>query len=233
VRASKTIFLLNVNGYSKEIRAITYPLVSHYARKIGAEIVEITKRKFPGWPPVYEKLQIYSLAKTEWNIYIDSDALIHPETVDFTLYVPKDTVIETGFDQASVRWRYDHYFQRDGRNIGCCNWFTIASNWCLDLWRPIDDMSLTQVLENIYPTVEELNTVITTDHLIDDYALSRNIARFGLKFQTTGDILQKIGLKDAVFFWHAYTVTAEEKVRQMQEVLERWKIPAGILKNGQ
>jgi hypothetical protein len=228
MRDSRTIYLLNIGNYAPEITELTYPYVVRYAKKIDAEIYEITERKFPGWPVVYEKLQIHEIAqhetKTDWHIYIDSDALIHPETIDFTDHVTPDTVIETGFDRAPVRWRYDYYFKRDGRNIGCCNWFTIASKWCLDLWRPIDDMTVEETLENIYPTVHEQNTVITREHLIDDYTLSRNIARFGLKFKTTKDICDGMGLTEANFFMHQYTISIEEKIELIKKTIDGWQV---------
>lgn len=88
---------------------MTYPWIEFYANKIGAEIFVISDRKFPGFPPVYEKLQIYKLSKkmkNDWNIYIDSDTLIHPETIDFTNYIKKDTVLHHGHDMANVRWKY-------------------------------------------------------------------------------------------------------------------------------
>jgi hypothetical protein len=76
---------------------------------------------------------------------------------------------------AGVRWSYDQYFRRDGRHIGSCNWFTVASDWCLDLWRPLDDLTLDEALANINITIGERNSRLCgTEHLIDDYTLSRN-----------------------------------------------------------
>jgi hypothetical protein len=226
----KVIYTLNVDGYSPEVTALTYPLIGAYAHKIGAEWVEIRDRRFPGWPPVYEKLQIHRLAqenKGDWHIYIDSDALVHPETLDWTCFLPRDTVAHNGVDMANIRWRYDDYFLRDGRNIGSCNWLTIASSWCIDLWRPLEDLTLTEALNRIYPTVEERNTVITREHLLDDYVLSRNIARFGLKVKTLTQLEKDLGFTDAAFFWHAYTMPVEEKLKTMREVLARWKVSSG------
>ena len=234
----KALYTLNVNGYAPEICALTYPLIKAYAKKIGAEHVEITERRFPGWPVVYEKLQIHRLAQengADWHIYIDSDALVHPETPDWTCFLPRDTVAHNGVDMANIRWRYDEYFLRDGRNIGSCNWNTIASSWCLDLWRPLDDLTLEEALDRIHPTVGELNTVITKGHLIDDYTLSRNIARFGLKVKTLGQMEKELGFVDengkvtSAFYWHAYVISVEEKVKQMREILDKWcvKVPLG------
>jgi hypothetical protein len=213
---------LNINGYAPEITAVTYPLIRYWANKIGADFYVIKKRKFPDWPVVYEKLQIFQLGqemKNDWNIYVDSDAFIHPETVDWTLYLNKDTVAHNGNDMANIRWRYDKYFMRDGRNIGSCNWLTIASDWCIDLWRPLE-ISFKEALSNIFPTVNELATVITADHLVDDYALSRNIAKFGLKFKKLQQLQIDIGLPDADFYWHVYTRPIAEKLNGWDEMIK-------------
>lgn len=220
----KTIYTLNVDNYAPDVCKLTYPYIEKYAKKIGASFEVISERRFPDFPVVYEKLQIKELGKgNDWNIYIDSDALVHPETIDFTQLISKDTVLHNGSDMGMVRWKYDEYFLRDGRNIGSCNWFTIASDWCLDLWTPLD-ISLEEAISNINPTVEELNTVVTPEHLIDDYTLSRNIARFGFKFDTVIDLSKRVGLPDANFFFHVYTVSVAEKVKQMKKVLKKWGI---------
>ncbi len=222
----KTLYTLNIGNYAPEITAMTYPLLRLYARKCGAEFCIITERKFPEWPVTYEKLQIFELAgkrEDDWSIYLDSDALVHPETVDWTNFLPPDTVAHNGMDFAPIRWRYNEWFQRDGRNLGSCNWNTTASRLCRDLWRPLD-MTPEDAVAHIFPTENEINTVITPDHLIDDFALSCNIARFGLKATTLLDLQKKIGLPDANFYWHIYTVTVPEKVVQMREVINRWKL---------
>lgn len=223
----KSLYTLNVGGYAPQLTALTYPLLQHYARKIGAEFYIIESRKWPKYPVVYEKLQIYDLAAKrgdEWSIYLDSDALVHPETVDFSAFIPKDTVAHNGNDMASIRWRYDHYFLRDGRNIGSCDWNTWASDWCRDLWAPLD-IPYDQAVSNIFATPHELNTVITNDHLIDDYALSRNIARFGLKFTTLQEVQKRLGFDNAFFFWHLYTDPIDVKWRKMGRVLRDWNLP--------
>lgn len=231
----KTVFTLNIDNYAPGITKLTYPLIKYWSNKIGADFYCITERKFPEYPVTYEKLQIYKLGKemkNDWNIYIDSDALVHPETIDWTVYLDKDTVAHNGSDMANIRWRYDNYFLRDGRNIGSCGWMSLASDWCIDLWSELD-IPLKDAISNIFPTVDELNTVITPEHLIDDYALSRNIAKYGLKFKTLIQLQKDIGMEDANFFWHIYTVPVEEKVPKMKEVLTNWNIPEFIRNYGQ
>jgi len=224
-KLKKTIFTLNVDNYAPEITELTYPLLKHYAEKIGADFHIISDRKSPKMPPVYEKLQIYDLGramKNDWNIYIDSDAIVHPDFFDVTNFIKKDTVLHNGVDMANNRWRYDKYFIRDGRNIGSCNWFTIGSDWCIDLWHPLD-IPYEEALNNIFPIQMELNTVITREHLIDDYTLSRNIAKYGLKFKNVLQISQEIN-DGGNYLWHAYTIRPEAKVEEMRKTLANWEI---------
>jgi hypothetical protein len=230
----KTIYLLNIGyqgegtGYAPQITALTYPLIYRYAEKIGARIHVITKRKFPTWDLDYEKLQIHDLAKERddaWSLYIDSDAVVHPELPDVTALVSRDTVAHNGVDFAALRWRLDGYFYRDGRNIGSCNWLALASDWCRDLWRPLDDLTPAQAVANIFPTVhEQASGVITAAHLVSDYALSRNIARFGLKCTTLNELWPKLGFTNAEFFFHLYTDPIAVKLARIEQTLDRWNI---------
>ena len=225
----KTVYTLNVGDYAPEICALTYPLLQAYASKIGAEFRVIRERRFPGWPLDYEKLQIHELARedgNDWSIYIDSDALVNPEMFDVTEHLHKNTVCHNGKDMAGIRWKYDQYFRRDGRHIGSCNWLAIASDWCLDLWRPLDDLTPEEAIANIYITVGERNSgYCETAHLISDYTLSRNIARFGLKVQTVIDVCAHLGWRGpggqpaSPFLFHKYAISREQKVREMLTIL--------------
>jgi hypothetical protein len=221
----KTIYTLNIDDYAPEICNITYPFLKFYADKIGARFCVIADRLYPNMPVVYEKLQIRELSKVnqdDWSIYFDSDALIHPETPDWTVLLNKDTVLHNGSDMAAVRWKYDQYFMRDGRNIGSCNWFTIASDWCADdLWRPLD-ISLDDARDNIFPIPAELNAGIDKDHLIDDYTLSRNIAKYGLKFKRAMDLQNENGMPGAHFFYHEYTIPVDEKIVHLRNTVKAW-----------
>jgi len=203
------------------------PVTQNFCDKIGADFFEIKDRKYPEFAPVYEKLQIFELGqemKNDWNIFIDADTLVHPDCFDFTTQMKKDTVAHNGKDFAPIRWKMDRYFLRDGRNIGSCNWFAVASDWCIDLWHPLDDITREEAIANINPTAKELGTIIEASHLIDDYTLSRNIAKYGLKHTTLRDIFQPYGFQDGNFFWHQYTIPIEQKVQEMKKVLKVWGI---------
>ncbi len=222
-KLAKILWTLHIEAYPKEITNITFPLLAHYAKKIGAEFRQITTRRWPDYPAAYEKLQIHELGKqAEWNLYIDADTLIHPDFFDLTCQVGKDTVLHNGRDMAGMRWTYDQYFKRDGRNLGSCNWLALASDWCLDLWTPLD-IPLEEALANIHPTVGERAGGIDAAHLLDDYTLSRNIARYGLKFVTVKEICDRVGVP-ASFLWHHYNMPTAQKVTEMRGVLKGWRL---------
>jgi hypothetical protein len=103
---------LNIGDYAPEICALTYPLLQSYARKIGADFYVIRESRFPDWPLVYEKLQIYDLARngSDWNIYIDSDALVNPEMFDVTAVAPV-----TAIPRARATSRFTQIYADRGR----------------------------------------------------------------------------------------------------------------------
>lgn len=238
----KVLYTLDIGNYQPAIKALTMPLMKSYADKIGAEFHPITERKFPGWPIVYEKLQIFELGRLDkmerdgvfrgnesppdWNIFFDADALISPEMFDITVNISPDTVLFNGKDMSQVRFRPDQYFRRDGRYIGACNWFACASSMCLDLWHPLDDLTLADAVQNIKVTVQEHNSGMFGDnHLIDDYTLSRNVSKFGLKHDTLIDICGRMGMRDQFgrgvnpWLWHKYSCTEKEKIEDMLRLL--------------
>jgi hypothetical protein len=223
----KTIFLLNIGmAYAPEVTKLTYPFIRCYAEKIGADIQIITERRFPDWPITYEKMQIYDLARksdSEFFFYIDSDALLHPEFLDVTAYLGKDTVCCYGQDIADIRWKMDEVFMRDGRQIGWGNWFAVASHWCLDLWHPLD-LTLAEAVSNIRPTPLEISSGIPASHLIDDYVLSRNVARFGLKFKTVKQIWREAGLPENTYVQHQYTLSAHEQAKAHMRLILDWGV---------
>lgn len=231
-RPKKVLWTLVVNGYSKAITELTFPYMQRFADKIGADFRVISERKFPDFPAVYEKLQIRTLGEgNDWNMFLDADALVHPDMFDLMAHLPRDTVMHHGADPASLRFRPDRLFRRDGRNIGSCNWFAVASDLCIDLWDPLD-LPLEEAVQNIFPTANErASGVIEAAHLIDDYTLSRNIARYGLKVQTLTPsphdpegMIARLHIQGH-FFWHKYTISAEQKIVEMKQVIQSWNQP--------
>lgn len=222
----KTIYTLNICDYSPDICALTYPLMRAWADKIGAAFHVIRDRKWPDMPPVYEKLQIYDLARErgdDWSIFLDGDTLVYPNMFDPTEFLHRREVFCHMNDMANMRFRSNDIFRRDGRSIGWTNWLAIASSWCRDLWHPLEDMTFSEAVANITTTLEERNKGITPDHLIDDYVLSYNVAKYGLHFKTFPAMLQSLGMDPkAQAFWHNYTFSEEQKVVEMRKVLQSW-----------
>lgn len=222
----KVIYTLNIDNHNKEITKLTFPFLIKYAEKIGAEFQIISQRKFPDFPITYEKLQIYELGKNnDWNIYIDSDALIHPDSPDWTSHINKDTVLYHGVDMASIRWKYDKPFFKDGRNIGTCSWFVVSSDLTHNLWHPLEDLSVEEALKNIYPINREIKTVVDKEHLFDDYVISRNVAIYSLKIKTIlYELLNELNIPDCKFFHHEYLYTPEQKLKLIKDIIREWDL---------
>jgi hypothetical protein len=220
----KALWTLNINNYAPEITAVTYPYLRAYADKIDAEFRVIDERKWPDAPATYEKLQLFWLGENyDWNIYIDSDALVHPDMFDVTRHIHPDTVMQYGSDLAGTRWKDDQYFRRDTRQISSCNWFTVASSDCLDLWHPLEGMTIEEALKSCRPLLKEVQTC-SDGHLIDDYVLSRNIARYGLRYRTLLDLYKYLHSEGAQLFFHTHLLTRKEKAYVLPRIMdERWK----------
>ena len=224
----KTIYTLNIGDYAPGICGLTYPLMETYAKKIGACFHIIRDRKFQEWPLCYEKLQVYQLAKehcNDWSILVDSDVLISPAMFDITDRLQKHTVCYIGRLGSGNSFRYDHCFRRDGRHIIVSSWLTVASDWCLDLWRPLDDLTLEQAAANITVTSRIGDSSLRAERLIDDYVLSRNVARFGLKAKTLAEVCkgsdqsETSGQSEIPLLYHKHAISNEQKTDEMLEWL--------------
>jgi hypothetical protein len=228
------LYTLAVNNYCPEMTAITFPLMEYYADKIGAEFVVIRDRKWPDLPPVMEKFQVHEMAQkngADWHIYLDADTLVHPDFFDITALLTKDTTCSgISSDFTPMRFAPDEYFRRDGRFIGKGNWCAVFSNWCLDYYQPPDPMTKDHIMElarNIrLTTAEGLSGVMENHHLIDDYLVSRNLARYGLKHTLIGELAMKINRPDIpAMLWHQYLHDAEKKVEMMKQLLTTPPLP--------
>jgi hypothetical protein len=221
----KTVYTLIVDDYAPNLTKFTIPLMRRYAEKINADFYIIKDRKYPEMPPVYEKFQIKELSKihkNDWNFFFDADALIHPDFWDVTSIVTKDITISNGSDFLPIRFEPDHCHFRDGRMIGKGNWCLIASDWCTDIWSPLEDITFEDAVSRIHPTVGELNTVVKPEHLIDDFVVSRNISRFGLKHILIPELSQKVKAHPEIQLYHLYVQTLEQKEFLIKKTLMTW-----------
>lgn len=221
----KTLYTLNIGNYAPEMMKLTMPLMQRYASKIGADFQVITKRQFPDFPIPYEKFQISKLCKEnndEWSYFFDADTLIHPDFWDPTEVISKDITVSNGTDFVPIRFKTDNYFRRDGRMIGKGNWLGIASDWCnQDYFSPLHDLTPKEATQRITPTISELMTVIEPQHLIDDFTVSRNISRFGLKHILIPDISENAKVRQGNL-WHQYLMPIDQKTFYMKKQLLIW-----------
>ena len=220
----KLLVTLDIN-YTKEITDITYPYMKSYADKIDAEFKVITERKFEDQPVNIEKFQLYELSKDyDWTIFIDADALIHPNCPDVTEVYGKDNVIFNNYDLYLLRFKPNNYTRRDKRNIGACSWFTVFSDWNRHLWKPYENAR--EYVNQIYPIHKEINFGYSSEHILDDYLVSRNIAKYGLKVKTVLHDMFSSYPNDGypLFFIHQYSISQQEKI----EYLKNWD---NIIKN--
>ena len=217
----KALVTFDIN-YDKRITDITIPFMENYSKKIGAEFIVIKEKKI-NQPVICEKFQLYELSKNyDWTICIDCDALIHPNCPDFTEIVGKETVIFNSVDFYPIRFKHNNYTRRDGRNIGASPWLTIFSDWNRHLWEPFDNPE--KYLDDINLTVRERNFGYKPEHILSDYLVSRNIAKYGLKVKTIfKDLLDSFPSHPSkgipLFFLHEYCITQDQKI----DFLNFWK----------
>ena len=216
----KLIHVVNINNFFPELFALTYPTIRDYAERYGYMINMITERKFPDYPINYEKMQVYEDGKNaEVNILCDADMLIHPEFPDVTTFLQRDSIAFN--DNYNISWKYHvdriRYFMRDGRDVGIATNFVVSSDWTHDVWEPL---SLSQ------KDIEDLaKKEVTEDtpgqrgwgHYADEFALSYNMAKYGLKY--TG-----VTWEDWMRPWLIHTGTGDKNqaLHIARQKLEEW-----------
>lgn len=191
----KEIFIVNVNDFMPEVFKLTYPTILKYAKKINAKVTLITERKFKDVSITYEKAQIYELGKdNDWNISIDADIAISNKLPDVTEIVPETHVgVHMAF-KASLLFKCDKYFYRDGRDVALSSDFMAVSQMCHDVWTPLDPLEY-------------------VDKCPEEYCFSRNLARFGLKFAGI------IPDESLIFHLNSTTYTGEHTIEQLSSYI--------------
>jgi hypothetical protein len=167
----KAIWVVKVDGYRPDICEKTLPTVERYAKRIGASFNLIEKRRWPQASPPYEKLQAYYLGEgKEWNVVIDADMLVEDGMYDVTQILPPNRVACWMAYEADKNFPSDDYFFRDGRNLGVSSNFLVVPRACHDVLTPFPDDEL--------PSFQGR---IKRPFIVDEYCISRNMARFGIK----------------------------------------------------
>jgi hypothetical protein len=169
---AKVIWAVRVNNYQPELCKVTFPTIEAYAKRIGAEFRAITERRWPSASPAYEKLQAFYLgAGNDWNIILDADILVKDGMHDVTAAVPPDHVASWMCYDPAHEFPPDEYFYRDGRRIGVATSFLAVPAACHDALTPFPD-----------DEIEARKGSIKRPFIMDEYCVSRNVARYGLKY---------------------------------------------------
>lgn len=224
----KLLVTLDIN-YTKQITDITYPYMQSYANKIDADFKIITERKFPNQPVNIEKFQLYELGKDyDWTIFIDSDAIIHPNCPDVTEVYNKDVVIFYGYDLYPLRFKPNNYTRRDKRNIGACTWFTTFSDWTRHLWKPYENPR--EYINQIDLLWLEKNFGYEPEHILDDYLVSRNISKYGLNVKTISfDMFDDHpNITFSPFLMHEFCISLEQKIKFLTNIHNKIQIDSYI-----
>lgn len=168
------VHTLNINNYFPELVEFTLPTIERFCEKIRADLNIITTKKFPEFHLLAEKLQVYEDGMNyDYNIFIDLDVLVHPLCYNpFERNIPPGYVAFKDCYHADTQIKPDKYFERDGRNVGISTCVVLSSKDTHDLWKPIDDLTVDQINDNI----------LTDRKLVDEYTVSRNLAEYGFKY---------------------------------------------------
>ena len=218
----KLIHVVNINDFFPELFALTYPTIRSYAERNGYMINIITERKFPDYPINYEKMQVYEDGKdAEVNILCDADMLIHPEFPDVIEFLKRDSIAFN--DNYNISWKYHvdriRYFMRDGRDVGIATNFVVSSDWTHDVWEPlplsqkdIEDLAKKEATEG-----ENDPTQRGWGHYADEFAISFNMAKYGLKY--TG-----VTWEEWMRPWLVHTGTGnkQESLEMARRTLAQW-----------
>ena len=167
----KAVFTLVVDNYRPDICERTLPSIEAYAKKIGADFKVITERKYPQFPPAYEKVQVHELGRDyDYCINMDVDFIIDKNAPDFTTGILPNYVGFFEMFDAHCQFELDECFKNDGRDIGIAANFVLTDRNTHDLWEPLSI------------SWEELRKLIKGDHQASEYCISRNLAKHHYKF---------------------------------------------------
>lgn len=171
---NKCVHVVMLDGYQPEMCKLTIPNLMDFASRIKADFNLITKPKFKGYPPNYERLQIYEAGIDYfWNINIDADTILHPDFEDPTIRLdPRSVASLYGID-LTYYFKWNKYFEKDGRGRGIADQFVISSWLTHDLWMPLD-----------VPFDEARKLCLRNERQVSEYCLSLNMCKYGYKLDS-------------------------------------------------
>jgi hypothetical protein len=222
----KLIVTMNIDNYLPKLWEMTFPFLERYAQKIRAEIKVITEKKFKECGIQWEKFQTYELSKGyDFTLFVDADVLIHPDTPDLFSFLDKNEILYKGF----YTFRYsqdDIYFRRDGRYIDIHGFIQAASDWTRDIWNPVCELTNEEIKTNIFPFQSEINFGYSTKNgtFLDEWQMSRNVAKYGLKAKHIQDLFGKFGTNYERFIHHEFPARGEDKPELYYKKILEWEL---------
>ena len=217
------LWVVAVNNYLPDLCAITFPNLKEFAEKIGAEFKVITDRKFPDFPPSYEKLQIHELGKDyEWNILIDADIIIHPDLPDPRVRTGKNNLgVYYGFDLRVAFPRVDPYMEkyaRENGNVyhGIVTNFLVANKNIHDIWSPLEYK------------FDECKDWCCRPHILDEYSISRNLGKFSIPYKafvlpSEQNMIFHINAENRNIEKEGGKGEYSKNIKKAKQLLEEWK----------
>ena len=215
----KIIHVVNINNFFPELFSLTYPTIKSYAERYSYDINIISERKFPDYPIHYEKFQVFEDGKEALiNILCDADMLIHPQLPDMVTHLRRDAIAFNDNYHLSTKYHVDRipYFMRDGRDVGIATNFVVTSDWTHDAWEPIP-LSAKDIESLAKKEVTEDTNQRGWGHYADEFAISFNMAKYGLKYTgvTWEDWMRP-------YLIHTGTGDKNEALNLARETLAQW-----------
>jgi hypothetical protein len=185
------LFTVCVDNYHPEIACRTIPAMRAYAEKINSDFQMITERKFPEWPPTYEKVQVYELGKGyECNILLDCDLLLSERMYDVRGVVPIGYVGAWLQYDPSITVKEDEYMKLDGSDSILSTNFIVTRREQHKLWEPMN-----------IPVLAAKDRMKRW-FVVDEYCVGRNLKKFGYKVS---------GIPGAENLFYHYNVTTSKE----------------------
>jgi hypothetical protein len=186
------IFTVCVDNFHPEIAGKTIPAMEAYADKINADFKVIEERKFPGWSPTYEKMQVYELGKDyECNILIDCDLLLTKNMYDVREIIPLGYIGAWVQYDASITINHDEYIKLDGSDSILSTNFVLTRRDQHKLWEPLN-MSLTTAKSRMKRWF-----------VVDEYCAGRNFKKYEYKIS---------GIPGSDELFHHYNITTSNEM---------------------
>jgi len=166
------VHIVNIDNFFPELFNLTIKTVERFCEKYKFELNIIKDRKYSDLTILSEKLQVYDYGLNyDWNLLLDADILVHPNTYNpFTYFNPIEVGNKDEY-KANAQLRLDKYFIRDNRNIGLSSCVLATSRLTHDLWKFPNDLTKNEIYSNI----------LQERKCVDEYIISRNLAKYGLK----------------------------------------------------